>query len=147
MDFFKTIDKIRAAFGNISAMERTHVDTFTENLIANIKGEMIAASNFGQCFVAFQNLADYEFLNVEILSGTNIKTYNGCLLCFSCNGKDIDIASDTQEITSDYSNVSNRWLTKISFIVTPDEKQMILQKNFETLHLQYKSKALPLKTK
>jgi len=37
-NMFKKIDKVLAALGNMKAMERLHVDTFTEDKIKNIKG-------------------------------------------------------------------------------------------------------------
>ncbi len=145
MSIFKTVDKVLAAFGNIRAMERLHVDTFTENLISNVAGAKIAESSYGQLYANFQELADYEFLNVSVLSATNIKTFKGCTLTFiSDRGDEIVIPSDTQEIASDHSNVSNRWLTKISFIIDAKEKKMITDKKFSKVFLKFKKKTLPL---
>lgn len=144
MKVFKTIDKVLAAFGNIRAMERTHVDTFTENLIKSIKGDKIAESEYAQLFVSYQNLAEYEFLNVSIISATNIKTTKGCELIFEFKGNKTSIPSDTREIESDFSNVSNRYLTKISFIINSKEKQMISNRNFDTIFLNFKKKSIPM---
>jgi hypothetical protein len=144
MKLFKIIDKVLASFGNIRAMERTHVDTFTEDLIKKIKGKKIAESAFGQLFVSYQSLSDFEFLNVSVLSGTNIKTTKGCDLMFESKGEKIIIPSDTKEIESDFSNVSNRYLTKISFIIEETDKQMISNGNFEKVFLNYKKKSLPM---
>ena len=134
-----------AAFGNIRAMERTHVDTYTEELISKISGIKIAESEYGQLFVSFQSLAGYEFLNINILSGSNIKSINGCSLVVVSNKKEIIFLSDTQEIESDYSNVSNRWLTKISFVINDEDKKMFIDKNFETVSVRYRKKLLPMK--
>ncbi len=144
MKLFKTIDKVLASFGNIKAMERTHVDTFTENLIKNIKGKKIAESEFGQLFITYQILSNYEFLNVSVLSGTNIKTTKGCKLVFESQNDRIAIVSDTKEIESDFSNVSNRYLTKISFIINNDQKKMVSNGNFNKVFLNYKKKSLPM---
>lgn len=83
MNFFNKIDNILAAFGNIKALERTHVDNFTENLITNISGEKIAVSNYGQLWMYFEELAWHQFLETSILSGINIKTFKGGKLIFS----------------------------------------------------------------
>ncbi|NMH88636.1 hypothetical protein [Flavivirga algicola] len=144
MKLLKTIDKVLAAFGNIKAMERTHVDTYTEDLIAKIKGVKIAESEYGQLFVSFQSLANYEFLNATILSGTNIKTFNGSSLIFAEDGKETIFLSDTKEIESDYSNISNRWLTKISFVINDNDKKMMLEQRFDKVFLNYKKKSLPM---
>lgn len=60
MSIFRKIDKVLGAFGNIKAMERTHVDTYTENLIENIKGHKIAESVDGQLWADFQELAGFD---------------------------------------------------------------------------------------
>ncbi len=143
MKLFRTVDKVLAAFGNIRAMERTHVDTYTEGLISKINGEKIAESNFGQLFVSYQDLAGYEFLNATVLSGTNIKTFKGIRLVFEFEGKEIIFFSDDKEIESDFSNVSNRWLTKISFVINSDDKEMIQNRRFEKVFLNFKKKSLP----
>jgi hypothetical protein len=144
MKLFKTIDKVFASFGNIRAMERTHVDTFTEGLISAIKGEKIAASPYGQLFVTYQNLSGYEFLNASILSATDIKTIKGCQLVFESQNNSITIPSDSKEIESDFSNVSNRYLTKISFVIDESQKEMILKGNFKKVSLNFKKKSLPM---
>ncbi len=145
MDILRKIDKVLAAFGNIKAMERTHVDTYTEGLVSNIKGDKIAESKNGQLYADFQVLSDYEFLNVSILSRDNIKTFKGGRLLFVDSNKDEHIIeSDTQEITSDFSNISNTWLTKVSFVIHEKEKKMILERKFEYVYFDYKKKSLLL---
>lgn len=144
MNIFKTIDKVLAGFGNIKAMERNHVDTFTEDLIQNIKGKKLAESKVGQLFGSFQNLSGYEFLNVSILSATNIKTFKGCELVFETDNGSILMPSDTKEIESDFSNVSNRWLTKISFILNESEKDLVSNGNFKSVTLNFKKTSLKL---
>ncbi len=144
MKLFKTIDKVLASFGNIRAMERTHVDTFTEELIGNIKGTKIAESEYGQLFVTYQNISGYDFLNVSMLSGSDIKTKRGCDLVFECQNSKVVIPSDSKAIVSDFSNVSNRYLTKISFVLEQSDKDIISKGNFESVCLNYKKKSLPM---
>jgi len=144
MKFLKAIDKVLAGFGNIRAMERNHVDTFTEDLITNIKGQKIAESEYGQLFVSHQHLNGYNFLNASILSGSNIKTFKGCAIVFESGDSKISISSDTKDIESDFSNVSNRWLTKVSFIIDESQKTMISNKDFDNVFINYKKKSLPM---
>ncbi len=47
MKIFKIIDQILADFGNIKALQRTYVDTYTENKIKNIEGDKIADLTIG----------------------------------------------------------------------------------------------------
>lgn len=145
MKLFNKIDKVLAAFGNIKAMERTHVDTYTETLITKIKGAKVGESKNGQIFFEFQNLNNYQFLNVSILSRNNIKTIKGASLLFiEANNEVYSISSDTKEIESNFSNISNRWLTKVSFVLTKKEKNMILEKKFTEIHFNHKKKSLIL---
>lgn len=137
MSIFRKIDKVLGAFGNIRALERTHVDTFTENLITNIKGQKIAESVDGQLWADFQELAGFDFLEATILSRTNIRTLKGGKLIF--NGPTpFTLDSDITEIESDYSNVSNRWMTKVSFVVTKNDINQIQLKESTEVRFEYK---------
>lgn len=142
MSIFRKIDKVLGAFGNIRALERTHVDTFTENLITNIKGDKIAESVDGQLWVEFQELAGFNFLESTILSRENIKTYKGATLTFYGEEEDLVLNSDITEIESDYSNVSSRWMTKVSYVVSKDEIQFIKAKKANKVMFEYKRKSI-----
>ncbi len=142
---FKKIDKVLASLGNIKAMERLHVDDFTENIITNVEGTKIATSQYGQVFTEVEKLNGYTFLEVTVLSNTNIKTMKGAKLVLSGSNEPFTLLSDTQEIESDFSNVSNRYITKISFNIDPKEITRINKKDFEEIHLEYKKKVLPFK--
>ena len=142
MNVFRSIDKVLAGLGNIRAMERLHVDTFTEDLIKNIEGEKIAESQFGQIFISYQELAGYEFMNTVILSATNIKTFKGAKLVLIKGLDELEIPSDDEEIESDFSNVSNRYMTKVSFIVDEEVKRKIDARDFEEVRFQFKKKII-----
>ncbi|WP_405398289.1 hypothetical protein [Maribacter sp. Asnod2-G09] len=144
MSIFRKIDKVLGAFGNIKALERTHVDTFTENLINNISGEKIAESKNGQLYVEFQELAGFSFLESTILSRENIKTFKGAKLSFIGDDDELILDSDITEIESDYSNVTNRWMTKVSYVVTKDDIKFITEKKSNTIVFEYKRKAIKL---
>jgi len=145
MSIFRKIDKVLGAFGNIGALERTHVDTYTENLITNIKGQKIAESVDGQLWADFQELAGFDFLEATILSRANIKTFKGGKLIFSGETTPLTLDSDVTEIESDYSNVSNRWMTKVSFVVTKKEINYIRQKMSTEVRFEYKKKSILFK--
>ncbi len=142
MNFFKKMDKVLAAFGNVRALERKHVDTFTENKIQNIPGHKIAESTEGQVWASFQNLAGYYFLNTTILSHSNIKTAKGSQLVF-CDGKSyFVITSDTEEIRSDFSNISKCWITKINYVLNKEQLKNIKRNNIKNIKLIYRKKTL-----
>lgn len=141
---FKKVDKFLAALGNMRAMERLHVDTFTEEKISNIKGEKIAESREGQLYISFEELNGYLSLEAVILSGIGIKTYKGGILTFFGTGEDFILQSDTKEIESDYSNVSNRFITKVSFYVDKKEIKRINSKDYTQVRFDFKKKSLVL---
>jgi hypothetical protein len=144
MSIFRKIDKVLGAFGNIRALERTHVDTYTENLIENIKGEKIAESVNGQLWVDFQELAGFDFLEATILSRVNIKTFKGGKLIFD-GETPLILDSDITEIESDYSNISKRWMTKVSFVVTKKNINQIQLKGSTEVRFEYKKKFIIFK--
>lgn len=133
MNILRKKDEILAALGNIRAMERLHVDTHTEKKIKNISGIKIAESKQGQIWVSFQELNGFLFMNSTILSHLNLKTIRGTKITILTNDYEIEIDSDEKEIESDFSNVSNTWITKVSFVLDAKEKEIIENRNFEEI--------------
>lgn len=142
----KKIDKVLAAFGNIRAMKRTHVDTYTEGKINEIKGDQIAGNNLLGIWITFNELAGYKFLELAMLSRTEIKTFKGVELSFLGGEVEMYIDSDTKEISSDFSNVSNRWLTHMSFEVSDEDIDFITKKEYEIVQIESKKKQIRFKT-
>ncbi len=141
---FKKLDKVLAAFGNIRAMERLHVDTFTEEKIESVPGDPIAASEEGRLHAGVQELNGYLFLETILVSGQKFKTFNGATLSFSGGSEDFVLKSDTQEIDSDHSNVSNRYLCEVSFDVTQEEIDKLLAQDYDTVIFQCKKKTVTM---
>ena len=142
MDILRTKDKILAALGNIRAMERLHVDTFTENKIKNISGIKIAESKEGQFWIKHQELNGFMFMNSTILSRNNLKTSKGAKLVVFTDDYEITMDSDEFQIESDFSNVSNTWITKVSFVIESREKDIIASKKFEEIEYHYEKMKL-----
>lgn len=144
MDFFKVKDEILAAFGNMRAMERLHVDTYTEDKIKNISGKKIAESKEGQFWVDFQDLNGFLFMNTTILGHLDLKTFQGIKITLLTNEYEIEIDSDEKEIESNFSNVSNTWITQVSFIIDNKEREIVEKGNFEELEYSFKNKIVSL---
>ena len=139
---FKKLDQVFAKLGNMRAMERLHVDTFTEDQINNVPGDKIAESTQGQLFAGVTELNGFLFLETVIICGEKIKTFNGAQLSFS-NGEDsFELKSDTLEIESEFSNVSNRYMSSISFDVTAAELDKIRNGEFQEVTFTWKKKSL-----
>ena len=54
-----SIDKILAGFGSIRAMERTHVDNFTEDIIKSIKDKAYAISEQNVMYASDKEFGGY----------------------------------------------------------------------------------------
>jgi hypothetical protein len=143
MSLFKKVDQVLAAMGNIRAMERLHVDTVAEDKILNIQGNKIAESDEGIIYGGIDDLNGYLFLETVILTRINIKTFKGATLKFT-GLKNFELKSDTQEIASEFSNVSNRFITNISFDITKPEIELIRDKQYEKVEFRFKKKSLTL---
>ncbi len=142
MNILRKKDKILAALGNIRAMERLHVDTHTEEKIKNISGIKIAESKQGQFWVNFQELNGFLFMNSTILSHFDLKTSRGTKITILTKDYEIEIESDEKEIESDFSNVSNTWISKVSFIIGSKEREIIENRNFEEIEYKLKKEKL-----
>jgi len=147
--FVKSIDKVLSSFGIMKSMERTHVDTFTENRINNIKGDLIAKSNYGMIWFKFQEIENYNILNTTIVSGSNINNETNCLLHFMSDIKSDysdylwTLNSDEPQIKSNFSNVSNRWITQLSYHLEKDDIDFIKNKQYYRIQLDYGKKSMP----
>lgn len=144
MALFKKIDKVLAALGNMNAMKRLHVDTFTEDQINSIQGDKFAESEEGIMYAGISELNGYLFFETILICNINIKTFNGGTLKFYSDDEssNFQLFSDTQEIESDYSNVSKRYMTQISFDVTEEEIEMIRAAQFKRVVFEFKRKSI-----
>lgn len=124
--------------GGVDTSEKNHIDTFTENRILNVPGEQIASIENGGIWVDFQELSDYYFMNIIVIGKKKFKTFEGCELVFTSNNSELKLISDSKEIASDFSNVSNRWITQIAFDITNINIEMIVNKEANSVHLSFK---------
>jgi len=143
---FKSIDHFLAALGNVRAMKKIHVDTYTEDRIHKIEGTKIAGDELHGVWVKFGELAGYKFVDVTMLSTVGIKTFKGISIAFLGGDVEMFMDSDTKEVVSDYSNVSNRWITHASFDVTDEDIDFITQKNYDLICVKDKKKSFNFKT-
>mgnify|MGYP000254952829 CR=1 FL=1 len=143
MVLFKKVGKALAALGNNKVAERLQGGAFIEEEFTTIHGNKIAASNEGIIYAGIDELNGYLFLETIVVSRLNIKTFNGATLKFSGEA-DFTLASDTQEIESDFSNASNQYTTQVSFDITKDEIQLIKEKKYDTVIFEFKKKSLTL---
>lgn len=137
MNLFKKLDLLLGSFGNLEAMERNHVDVYTENRIKATVGEKIAFSKTGGIWIEYQELAGFNFMNCTFITQKSMKTLKGCSLHFLCNESVLELNSDTLEIESDYSNVSNRWISHVAFDVTTIDLSVIENKLSEQIILNF----------
>ena len=144
MSIFKKVNKLLASMGNTKAMERLHVDTTLDDKTLNIGGDKIAESKEGQLWVGIQELTGYYFLETIIVCTLNIKTFDGATLIFKGGKENIVLKSDTQEIKSEFSSASNRFIAQASFDITKDEIDSISKGDFTEVEFKFKKKSILL---
>jgi hypothetical protein len=134
----KILKTIVTKLGGVDVSEKNHVDTYTESRISNVRGIQIAYSETGGIWIEYQELANYVFLNAIVIGQNNLKSWEGCELVFLGNNFEQRLVSDTLEIESDSSNVSNRWITHIAFDITDINIDFIKNKIADTVQLKSK---------
>ena len=112
--FKKVVQKIS---GN-EEPQKNLVDILSEEKVTDYIGDKIAEHETGGIWIKVQELAEFHFLNVTIVGNKNFKTNKGITFYFIGNDKSYELHSDTKEIVSDHSNVSNQWITQFSFDIT-----------------------------
>ena len=147
MGIFKKIDTVLASLGNVKSLQRTHVDTFTEEKITNVSGEKYGQSDFGILYMEYQELGGYFFLNTTVISGSDFKTKKGATLEFKSNDNSLILNSDDYMIESDFSNVSNSWITKINYPISENEIQLVGKKLFDFVDFKVKKYKIEFKIK
>lgn len=120
-----TIDKILAAFGNIRAMERTHIDNHTEDIINSIEDKAFAISEQNVMYTSVKELGGYYYLKTVVVGSLKIKTMKGASLILHGKGFDLELPTDMDEFESDHSNISNRYITRIDFQIQEDDASKI----------------------
>ena len=118
-----SFDKVLAAFGNIRAMERTHVDDFTEDEINlnSLKNEAFAISKANVLFAETKELGGFYYLKTIIVGAFKIKTNKGAILTVTGTNFELKLKTDMDEFESEYSNVSNRHITRIDFQIEKED--------------------------
>ncbi len=135
-----TILKVRAAMGNIRAMEKLHVDTHTEGIIIKVNGTHFATSPQNELYLDVKELAGYHYLQTVLVGVFHIKTWKGAKLLIEGTDFKLDILSDMQEIESDFSNVSNRSITTMDFSLDESDIEKIQKSKIKTITLASKKK-------
>jgi hypothetical protein len=144
------IDKILAAFGNIRAMERLHVDDYTENIIKSIDTKPFGISNKNVIYATSNELGGYYYLKTTIVGSFHIKTFKGATLTLKTTDSELVLKSDMSELESDFSNVSGQSITNIDFEIEENAiKSLNASKIEHILLLSKKSKVefLPFEDK
>ena len=110
-----SLTKLKAAFGNPHTMEKLHEDTFIEAIIQDIEEVPFAKGTHNVCYAGLNELGGYHFLQTIIVGTFHIKTLKGAQLTITGHDFEMKLNSDMVELESDYSNVSNRSITRIDF--------------------------------
>lgn len=135
------LKKTVVALGGVSTSQKNHKDEFIETLMHQIPGEKIAELENGGIWVEFIELGDYEFMDVHIVGFEKYKTYDGAELQFKVGTKELGkLQSDTKEIESHHSNVSNRYLTTVNFEITNLNLDFLFDREADTVAFICKNK-------
>lgn len=141
-----SIDKILAAFGNIRAMERTHVDNYTEDIINSIDEKAFAISEQNVLYANTKELGGFHYLIIITVGSFKVKTMKGATLHIESENFNLVLKSDMDEFESDYSNVSNRFITRIDFQIEEEDIPKFDKAKIKTLKLITKKKEVAFNT-
>ena len=134
-----SITKLRAAFGDIRAMEKLHVDTRTEDIINAIENKPFAISDKSVMYAGLDELAGYHYFKTVVVGAFHIKTIKGAQLTINGNDFKLVLNSDMVELESDFSNVSKRSITYIDFEIDAEDLPKIEKENIQSIELSAKN--------
>lgn len=124
--------------GNIRAMEKLHVDDHTEAIINDIEQKPFGISENNVLYAGLNELGGYYFFQTVVVGQFHIKTLKGARLILKGDNIELQLNSDMSELESDYSNVSNRSITKIDFQI--EEADIKTLQNSRITSIQLKAK-------
>ncbi len=132
------ITKLKAAFGNPKAIEKSHVNDNTEAIINDIDNDPFAVSDSNVFYAGLNELGGYYFFQTVIVGSFHIKTVKGAQLKVIGNNFELLLNSDMIELESDHSDVSNRSISKIDFQIEEADAAKIDRSNMKQVILTCK---------
>ena len=133
------ITKLKAVFGNPRAMEKLHVDDHTEAIINEIEHEPYGISDNNVIYAGLNELGGYYFFQTVVVGQMHIKTIKGATLTFGfADDTELTLNSDMVELESDFSNVSNRSITKIDFQIEEQDIALLQKNDIKSVRLKAK---------
>ena len=124
--------------GNVHAMEKTHVDNNTEDIINSIEDKAFAISQQNVMYASIKELGGYYYFLTIIVGTFKIKTFKGAKLSISGTNFELELKTDMDEFESEYSNVSNRNITRIDFQIEEEDVSKIDKSQIGTLQITAK---------
>ena len=137
-----SFDKVLSAFGNTRAMEGNHVDDFTEAIINEIENPAFAVSQQNVMYADVKELGGYYYFMTIIIGAFKIKTNKGATLTIIGTDLELVLNADMEEFESEFSNVSNRSITRIDFQIEEEDIPKIDKSLIDTLTLTGKKHQL-----
>ena len=137
-----SFDKVLSAFGNTRAMEQNRVDDFTEAIINEIDNPAFAVSQQNVMYADVKELGGYYYFMTIIVGAFKIKTNKGATLTISGTDLELELNADMDEFESEFSNVSNRSITRIDFQIEEEDISKIDKSLIDTLTLTVKKHQL-----
>ena len=135
MGFFKKGNSLKV-------MERTSADNHIEEQINKAGIEKYAESEFGDLYLRTDELGGFLILESLIVSATNFKSKKGSKLTFSNKDESLVFESDEDKIESDFSELSNRHVTRIDYNIEAEEVAIIEGKRHDNVRFEINGKEI-----
>lgn len=142
MGFF---NKLKSSFGNQKERESGIQPSYVEEIINGIENEPFAVSETNVMYAGIGEIAGYKLLQTVVVGTFRIKTFKGAQLKITGTDFELNLNSDMVELESDFSNVSNRSITKIDFEIEANDIPKIVKSRINSLELSAKKEELIFK--
>lgn len=133
-----SITKLRAAFGDKKDQEKLEDGTYTEAIINEVEGVPFAISDTNVMYAGLSELAGYQYFKTINVGTFQVKTHKGAKLTIHGEGFKLELKSDMEELESEFSNVSNRYITRIDFEIDAEDLPKIAKSKIQSLQLAAK---------
>ena len=115
-------------------------DALVTNAINGINYPPVSINGDHKIYFGYDEIDGYEFLKCNLISTLKVKSTRGCFAIFSNGNEEIEIESETQEISTDHSDTLGLGVTAFVIDLEPKLKSWIESNSVASIHFNFGKK-------
>ena len=118
--------------------------TIREEKLNSLREKAFAANENTLAIPQFEDLDEHQFLKLLLIGPLNVKTFNGGVVRFNSNSKEVEYDIDNYEIATEYSSKLGIGVTEIDLTMDDEMRKLIEDEKLLTLKIDIKKKSFDM---